>query len=438
MLSDKYLTGKPFTEHHQYYFRNDTISPEELVYYESEIYFNGKNQIDNCCFKIENEKPYTSYFIGIDWLSKRKDKAIYIQPKLNEGKEQLDYLKMLFSLTNHPETLNHVNDIYEIKWDDEYIEIEDQHDHLTPLLVVQFLQIMRQIVRKGLKKTYYKVERNLYGRVKGKVMVASTVKHNLVKNKPLHTYCSFDEFGVNGLENRLLKKALVFVHRYLSSNKINTEAGIGNLLNYINPAFSDISEEVSLQEVKHFKNSGIYKDYEAGIKLAKLILKRFGYNITNTHKNKFIKTPPFWIDMSKLFELYVLGLLKEAYKEEIIFQFGDNHETFYGKPDFIFKRLGVEKIIDAKYKKQYQADKVSFDEYLIKDIRQLSGYARDNRIITFLKGPNPSIIECLIIYPDNQYLNKNEKARFSFDAKMEIMQFNNFFKLALKLPVISI
>jgi len=438
-LSNKFLSGKAFSEHHQYYY-TDILSTEQLAFYKGEIYFKGNEVSDFCCFKIDSwNRPQTSYFIGIDWLSKKKDKAIYIQPKLNKGDEQLDYVNMLFSLMSHTETLEHVNDIYEIKWEVEYIEIENKQDHLTPLLIVQFLHVLRQIVRKGLKKTYYKIERNLYGKVKGKVLVASSIKHNLVKNRPLNTYCSFDEFGINGLENRLLKKALVFVQRYLNSYKIGTQAGLTNLFNYISPAFADVSDEVSLHEVKHSKNNAFYKDYENGLKLAKLLLRRFGYNITNTQQSQSIKTPPFWIDMSKLFELYVLSILKNEFNDEIYFQYGSNrNETYYGQPDFILTKDGFEKIIDAKYKQQYQNDSVNFDEYLIKDIRQLSGYARDKRIMKFLKGENPCIIDCLIIYPDNEYLKENEKAKISLEEKEEIGQFNNFYKLGVKLPVIAV
>jgi 5-methylcytosine-specific restriction enzyme subunit McrC len=438
ILSDIFLTKKAFSEHHQYYYK-DSLSLEDMEYYKSEIYFKGNEKSDFCCFKIDGlNKPQTSYFIGIDWLSEKKNKAIYVQPKLNKGNEQLDYVKMLFSLIDHPEALEYVDDIYEIKWDEEYIEIENKQDHLTPLLVVQFLQFLRQIVRKGLKKSYYKVESNLYGKVKGKVMVESTIKHNLVKNKPLNMYCSFDEFGVNGLENRLLKKALLFVQRYLNSYKIDTLVGLSNLFNYINPAFADVSDEVSLLKVKHSKNNAFYKDYETGLKLAKLILRRFGYNITNTQQSKSIKTPPFWIDMSKLFELYVLGILKDEFRDEIYFQYGGNRdETFYGQPDFLLKKEGDAKIIDVKYKKQYQSITVKFDEYLIKDIRQLSGYARDNRIMNFLCGDNTRIIDCIIIYPDEEFLKSNEKPKIVFDDKMDIQQFYNFFKVSIKLPVIN-
>lgn len=142
--------------------------------------------------------------------------------------------------------------------------------------------------------------------------------------------------------------------------------------------------------------------------------------------------------MSKLFELYVLALLKDEYKNDIIFQFGNNQETFYGKPDFILKKKGAEIIIDTKYKMQYQANVISFNEYLIKDIRQLSGYARDNRIMYFLKGVAQEIIECLIIYPDVKYLSKKENPKLNLQEKKEIIQFNNFYKLAIRLPILSI
>lgn len=42
---------------------------------------------------------------------------------------------------------------------------------LTPLLVMQLLQVVKTIVHKGLKKSNCKVERNLHSRVKDKVLV---------------------------------------------------------------------------------------------------------------------------------------------------------------------------------------------------------------------------------------------------------------------------
>jgi 5-methylcytosine-specific restriction enzyme subunit McrC len=142
-----------------------------------------------------------SYFIGVDWID--KNQAIYIEPKLNKDVSQTNDLQMLFSALKHPEIAQYTDDLVEIKWEGKQIEITQQQDLLTPLLVVQFLQVVQQIVRKGLKKSYYKVEQNLYSKVKGKILVGQTIKQNLLKNKPLNTFCTYDEFGVNILENRL-------------------------------------------------------------------------------------------------------------------------------------------------------------------------------------------------------------------------------------------
>lgn len=425
------LVEEQFFEHHHYYFKEEgrptKVSDSFLNNLPEPIYFKGNvNSFDYCCFQVINQEPYTSYYIGIDWINSKQEKALSVQSKLNlGGQEQLDYVSMLFSLLNHPEVLQHVDQIYEIKWDSKPIEIPQEKDQLTPLLVVQFLQVLKQIVRKGLKKSYYKVERNLHGKVKGKVMVASTIKHNLLKNKPLNTYCSFDEFGVNGLENRLLKKALNFVQRYLNNQRINTSAKLSNLFNFINPAFADVSEKVSLHEVKHAKTNAFYKEYEQGIKLAKLILQKFGYNINNTSQTKVL-TPPFWIDMSKLFELYVLGLLKDVYKSKV-----DYHvKSYWNELDYLLNDGQFQMVIDAKYKR--------YDQKNIEktDIRQVSGYARLNSVYDKLNKNYCELIDCLIIYPDQQdgveTLDSIKLRDFPIDGYVSIYQ------LGVKLPILQV
>jgi 5-methylcytosine-specific restriction enzyme subunit McrC len=386
-----------------------------------------------------------SYFIGVDWIV-TNEKAIYVAPKINtklkedgtpdnnisfEDIQQTDYLKMLFSALKHPDVANHTDELFEIKWNDPQIEITQQQDLLTPLLVVQFLRIVKEIVRKGLKKSYYKVEQNLYSKVKGKILVGQTIKQNLLKNKPLNTFCSYDEFGLNGIENRLLKKTLVFVQRYLPTlANLHHKEYSTDIFNYINPAFEFVSEDVNLNDIKHSKTNAFYKEYEVAIRLAKLILKRFGYNINNTLE-KSIKTPPFWIDMSKLFELYVLGQLKDKYGNEILYG-RKEAKAYYGLPDFLLTKEGEKTIIDTKYKPIYQENK-----YDIENIRQLSGYGRDTGVLSKLgfKTPeeqNIAVVKCLIIYPD-QSTNEN----LWENVETEIEGFVKFKKQPIRLPLLK-
>ena len=384
------------------------------------------------CFRIYSDSINrkhaiaNSYFIGVDWIIE-KEKAIYVEPKLNcTSTDQTDYLKMLFSALKHSEVAKHTDDLFEIKWDKTTIEIEQHQDLLTPLLVVQYLRLVKEIVRKGLKKSYYKVENNLYSKVKGKVLVSQTIKQNLVKNKPLQTYCSYDEFGLNGLENRLLKKALVFIQRYLPNIKnLQSEKYTTEIFNYINPAFEFVSEEVNLHDIKHTKTNVFYKEYEEAIKLAKLILKRFGYNITNTQEQT-IKTPPFWIDMSMLFELYVYGKLKERFtgSGEIVY-----HKRFNGlEPDFILKSKDgkFKMVVDAKYKPRYDIQNIS-----IEDARQLSGYSRLDLIYKYLNKKEKKIIDCLIIYSDQNSNRDSFKDDFEFS---KVDNYVKFYKIGIALP----
>ena len=381
---------------------------------------------DNKARKLSN-----SYYVGVDWI-KENERAIYIEPKLNRDGNQTDYLKMLFTALAHSEVANHTEDLFEVKWDKPEIKIQQQQDLLTPLLIVQFLGLVKQIIKKGLKKSYYKVEQNLHSKVKGKVLVGQSIKKNILNNKLLKTYCSYEEFGLDGLENRLLKKALLFVQRYLPANKsLYATDYAAKMFGYIMPAFESVSVEVSINDIKNSKTNAFYKEYSEAIRLAKIILQRFGYNINKTTIEQ-ITTPPFWIDMSKLFELYVFGILKDEFKEKISFQ----DKGKYGYTDFLYKDDNEKIVIDAKYKLLYA------DKYDISDIRQLSGYARDIKVLELLdinkEEWDKTIPQCLIIYPDSAYLEKKETNKVSMKNKLEITEFNKFYKMPVKLPVIGI
>lgn len=348
-----------------------------------------------------------SYYVGVDWFPHRDKEWFYVESKLNknydkntgEEKEALDskdivevdVLKMLFDALQEPEVREHTHELFEIKFDSEWIPLKRKQDLISPLIMIQFLNLVKDIVRKGLKKSYYRVEENLYAKVKGKVLVGQTIKQNLVKNKNLNTVCQYEQFGVNGIENRILKKTLVYIKRYLSTYKGLSHASFfQESFNYIQPAFLEVSEEVSLNDIKHLKFNPFYKNYEKAIELAKLILQRFSYNLNSIQDQETILTPPFWIDMSKVFELYVLGKLKKSFGAEIKY-----HTTTYGNElDFLLSRGDDSVVIDAKYKPSYSV-------YVNhQDIRQVSGYARLRTIRERAKVTSGKMLDCVIIYPE--------------------------------------
>jgi len=388
------------------------------------------NQQDTFCFKFNtsdegNYQFETGYYIGVDWIG-NSGLPIYIQPKLNTEDYEVDYLKMLFEALQEPENFKHLDNLYTIDFKAPLIEIEQHQDKLTPLLLLEFLQLVKQIVRKGLKKSYYKVSKNLNSKVKGKILINATVKQNHTKQKMLYNVCQYEEFGYNSLENRILKKALLFSQSILSNLKGTSTVDFKQLFHYVFPAFQLVNEDIDVRSLKNIKPNPLFKEYTQALKLAKIILRKYGYNISKTTETK-IKTPPFWIDMTKLFELYVFKKLRAVFpnKGEVIYHQKVNRQ----EPDFILcsKDDVFKMVVDAKYKPRY-AD----NEILMKDARQISGYARMKKMYELLNEKNTSkILDCIIIFSEQSKQENISKENLKND---KFKHYVNFFKASIRLP----
>jgi 5-methylcytosine-specific restriction enzyme subunit McrC len=202
--------------------------------------------------------------------------------------------------------------------------------------------------------------------------------------------------------------------------------------------FEQVSDDISFSEIKRIKVNALYKEYVEAIELAKMILKHFGYSFKRAGE-KEKELPPFWIDMSALFELYVYSLLRDAYGNTVVYQTNDSgtkqnttHGT-YGYVDFLKKDEQL--IIDTKYKEIYQEEK----GYDIDNIRQLSGYARDTGVLkklaVFKAGTkdidDEKVVDCVIIYPDTTKSDNFESRKLQEE---EISGFTKFYKCGIKLP----
>lgn len=419
------------------------------------------------------------YFIGVDWLL-RGERYIQVEPKVNskipryfnaqtnvddedvesaerieEQAEQeltyseesfieINYLKMLLEAMADATVSKECGDLVKIDWDEMHVPIPQEQDQLTPFLVVQYLQLLQRIVRKGLKKSYYNVQENLSNRVKGKILVSAQIKNNILLNRLTKTHCSYQQFGEDSIENRFLKKVLSFVASYVENN---TEIFKGNertvlhLINYARPAFEHVGNYIAEEQLRHLKHSPFFKEYKEAIQIGKYILKRFAFNITQTTE-KEVETPPFWIDMPRLFELYVYQKLLQANGDDfgkIRYQFS----TYGNALDILVKNGDNSMVIDAKYKLHYK------HSHIHQDIRQVAGYARLKRVREELEITDDRHINCLIIYPDMENgadledldeLNDKfslDAIKRSFDgAKNQIPIYHKVYKIGVKLPTL--
>ena len=211
------------------------------------------------------------YYIGVLWLVKHQ-KYVYIAPKMNKKRmieggsteeewAEIDYLKMLLEIV--VSSPNDIKDLIKIYWKEPQITIEQQKDFLTPFLVIQFLQLLKRIVRKGLKKSYYKEEENLCSRIKGKIQIGKHLKQNIFKNKRTSHVCQYQVFGVDSIENRFLKKVLQFVISFKNTHFTlfaGNEAAIDELITYCTPYFELISEEFNVENLKNITINPFFKE----------------------------------------------------------------------------------------------------------------------------------------------------------------------------------
>jgi len=382
------------------------------------------------CFRIDNTGQNftvdTNYFVGVDWLIPGQA-AVYVEPKLNDT-EQVNYLGMLLQSLETPENLQHLEGLFHVDYDSPWIPIPQQKDRLSPLLIVQFLKLVQHIVRKGLKKSYYRVTENLDSRIKGKILVGQQIKENVVKNRLTKTVCNYQEYGFNTVENQFLKLVLEFVSSYLNQNSqfFNRAQNLQlrHILSYCLPTFEHVDSLKQKHASIHVKKNVFYKEYEEAIKIGGYILKRFSFNIDKTSQSS-TSTPPFWIDMSKLFELYVFSKLVKIFPEAEAITY---HDKFVGRKetDILLKKEEYKCVIDCKYKPRYEGQNPSLE-----DKRQLAGYVRLKSVYNKLNVPLDKIIKGLIIY-SHQGCDEEIKKEELF--KKEIGEYVEFYKLGVSLP----
>ena len=417
---------KPYTE--QYNYRLENAKPERKNNLNKEAFPLHEEKFesgsDKVCYKVlhdDSDEAYveTSYFIGYDWLGK-SNKVIHVIPKLDSETRQVDYFQMVLHALSGRLSPRESEGLFRIDFDKPKITIQQQDDYLAPLLYAQFLQIIRELVHAGLRKDYYTRQENLTARVRGKVLVNATIKANVTRGRLDRTFCAYQEYGLDHFENRLLKKALQFVG--VAINSQDAFKGLRQNYNYCMPAFVQVGAELDTRKVLAHKPNPFYKKYGQALKLAQLILKRSGFELESAASNT-VRTPPFWVNMSKVFELYVYQHLKQVPDLQVWYE-----PIISGlRPDFIVKSKEFMGVIDAKYKPRYKNRSLEPS-----DILQVAGYARMKGVYKYFVDPvpeSPELLDAMIVYSDQE-----ETQNFKWESKDLDNRYVQFSKLGFKIP----
>lgn len=370
-----------------------------------------------------------SYYIGADWLT--PEKAIVITPKMKE----IDFTKMFMLALRFAPSASYFSKFYGINYTGKKIQSNKLDCILTPLLLIHFLSSVNKLLEKGLKKGYVSQENNLQTKIKGKVMMSKQFSKNIAFCRGDRNMCCYQEYSADIPENRLIKKALFFAKRSISAMPAlhyhKSYPEINHMLLASLAAFESVSDNINTFCVRTVQKNKLYGDYGTAIKLAKQLLKRYDYSINNIEGEKNL-VPPFWIDMARLYEVYVYGLLQKAYPGHIKFQVKGHYHT---AADFL--KIDEELIMDTKYKPHYD---ISYSG-IIEDIREISGYARDEDILSELGlADKDSIPDCLIIYPkmeDCCNITAFEEGKPLVPESTPINGFRKFHKICVPVPKLS-
>lgn len=371
---------------------------------------------------------YASYYIGAEWID--DDTALVVTPK--RGMEHIDFLSMFAACIASGVESERFASIYNVSTSCRPIDSPALASVLSPLLIFHFIATVRQI--KHLKKEYVSRCENLR-KVKGRIAALQNERKNIMQQRFDRVFCTYSLYTPDTPENRLIKRALLFSRRYLCSLSA-TNKGVRSASEMILRAlqtFEGVSSDISISQVHAVKANVLFRSHAEAVRLAKIILHNFDYSISNADASES-RVMPFRLDMSLLYEIYVLGLLRKAYPGCITYQAtGDT-----GKPDFLFCSGDFKAILDTKYIPRYDTDALDTDV-----IRQLSGYSRDMRILRRFY-PNISAstplppVPCVIIYPVEQSVKApNPFLSAPLSALLTpIPNLLNFHKISIPVPLL--
>lgn len=382
-------------------------------------------------FRVVNGVLTTNYFIGVDWLDPDGNEAFRVIPKREDDDCEIDYLRMLMDALHDPYNLSeHLDGLFTLFFSDRLIEVPRSEDGLTIFVVVQFLSLLKNIVRRGLRKSF-RFEKALFEfKVKGRILPSESVKMLSPLGPLRHKFvCSFQELDVDSYENQILKKAFLVSKKLLREYSFSGE--YSNLIDscrFIGTAFEAVHDIDFIDPRRTIRVPPFFKAYRQALRLAMIILRLSSVGRSKNDENSIL-IPPYWINMPKLFELFVYSKLRLALEGADI----EYHSKFLGsiEPDFLVKKVlfeGKGFIADAKYKPKYASSSIEWE-----DAKQVSGYSRLEDIrkgFPYRKGEH---IPCIILY-------SNQEASSDFDFEDDALEkgkeahYEDIYRIGIKLP----
>jgi 5-methylcytosine-specific restriction enzyme subunit McrC len=341
----------------------------------------------------------------------------------------IDFIDMFMQCLSDNDADDKFAEIYDIDFDAKPIYAPGLDSVLSPLLVVQFLMCMKRIASRGLRKGYVHREGNL-NKVKERIDLRKNERQNIVSNHCERVYCRYEEFSVDTPTNRYLKQALLASQTMIMKmSNHRSFVPLLAMLNYCMSTFQCVSSHNAPLSVTNIKHNKLYQDDTDALKMATLILRRKAIAINpNMCEDASSYVPVFRMNMALLFEHFALAKLRQTFNRAVIYQAKGYNGRFY--PDFLIKQDKQPIIADAKYIPDFGTSAIKGDY-----IQQLSGYARDKKLLHSLKIDCSDeslipIVPCVILYPTTEPISlSNTDLLFAKEAATV-----QFYKCPIRIP----
>ena len=372
---------------------------------------------------------WSSYYVGAVWL-KQGHRPLVVLPKY----DKIDFLRIFSDALADDVAPSYFEEAYKINFNVPAIEEDTLSSVLTPLMVAHFISIVKKLLKRGLKRNYIIREENLKSKVRGHILPLRNLQKNILRGHAEMVFCRFQEYSIDYPENQLIKRALLASESLLLGLKSKNNSLLF-IIRQLITSFDGVSSDITPTTVKAIRRDKLHGEYPQAVELAKRILRRTDFSISeNSATKQFV--PEFAVDMSRIFEFYVLSLLKQRFpKEEILFQVDAG---IMGRCDYIVPSESI--VIDAKYKPLYAKSKSNLSPYdrdtIKTDIREVSGYCRSYAIREKLGIEGHTQPNCLIIYPNGNYSNKKSLKCPLLEKAFAFEGISGFYKLGVSLPTI--
>jgi len=274
-------------------------------------------------------------------------------------------------------------------------DIRDARMPLLEVYITQFLSLVNQLVKRGVRSDYLRVQANVKY-LKGRLLVSQEIRKNTFHKERF--YIEYEEYQINRPANRLIKSALLLVSnlsRFYRNQRLAREL---SFVFEAVPVSKDIKAD--FMKVRIDRAMGYYSDV---INWCRLLLN--GYGLTATDGN--FNTISLLYPMERIFEDYVTHSLRlnigsyfpesctlstQVNKRSLV----DNHidkPIFNLRPDLLIQKEGENIcVMDTKWKLIDSSDRSNKYGISQADMYQLYAYGHK-----YLRGAKEKRL--MLIYP---------------------------------------